>query len=308
QFEGMFVEAAKPFLAPDGVLAVPLLVDPFVLYWNRDVFANAGLAKPPVYWDELQPAARAISMKNDAGSLTQSTIALGEYSNIAHAKNIIGTLILQAGGPVTARDNVGTLQPSLQSRTGTIAQPAQSALSFYTSFSNPSQDIYSWNRSQKLSTEAFSSGDLAMYVGLASEEPLLRLQNPNLNFGIAPLPQIRESERSVSGGYAYAFAVPRTATNPGGALTAAYLIASPEGSKALALALGMSSARRDVLSEPAQGNDDLFNKMTIITRLWEDPDPFETDRIFRDMIESITSGAARIGEAVQRADAAMREI
>ncbi|HWO07122.1 MAG TPA: extracellular solute-binding protein [Candidatus Paceibacterota bacterium] len=308
QFDDLFVEAAQPFLSADGVLAVPLVVDPIVMYWNRDLFANAGLARPPIFWDELQGVARAISKRNDVGSLVRSAVGLGEYANVTHAKNIIGTLILQAGGSVTARASDGVLQPALQARGTTIAQPAQSAVSFYTSFANPSQDIYSWNRSQKESREAFASGDLGLFIGLASDEPLIRRQNPNLNFGVAPLPQIRDAERSITGGYAYAFAVPRASKNPEGALTAAYLLASPEASRALSLAFGVASARRDVLAEPAQGIDDLFNKMAIIARLWEDPNPQATDRIFRDMIESITSGAAKITEALQRAEAAMREI
>jgi multiple sugar transport system substrate-binding protein len=308
QFESLFVEAAEVFLSPDGVLAVPLGVDPYILYWNRDLFANAGLAKPPVYWDEVQNVARAVTTRNDAGSITKAAIAFGEYSNVDHAKGIISTLIMQAGGPITTRDSVGKLLPSLQARTGQVAQPAQSALSFYTSFANPGQDIYSWNRSQSSSRDAFAAGDLALYIGLASEEPLVRRLNPNLNFGLAPMPQVREAERSITSGYGYGFAVPRAAANPGGALTAAYLLASPEASLALTTAFGISSARRDVLAQPAQGNDDLFNRMAIITRLWEDPSSPETDRIFRDMIESITSGAAKVSEAIQRADAAMREI
>jgi hypothetical protein len=108
---------------------------------------------------------------------------------------------------------------------------------------------------------------------------LIRRTNPNLNFAPAPIPQIRDTERSVDGGYAYGFAVPRASANPGGALTAAYLLASPEASKALATAFGVAPARRDVLAQPAEGNDD----------------------------ESVTSGAAKVSEAVQRADAALRE-
>lgn len=308
QFETMFVEAAEPFMGAEGVLAVPLAVDPLILYWNRDMFATAGLATPPALWENLQGISRAITKRNDVGSITKATIAFGEYSNVDHAKAILGALILQAGGPVTMRDSAGTLQPALQARTAEIAQPAQSALSFYTSFANPAQDIYSWNRSQASSRDAFAAGDLALYVGLASEEPLIRRQNPNLNFAVAPMPQIKSAERSVTSGYAYALAVPRASANPGGALTAAYLIASKEASAALASAFGISSARRDVLAEPAQGVDDIFNKMTIIARIWEDPNPRETERIFRDMIESVTSGAAKVGEAIQRADAAMREI
>ncbi len=310
QFKSLFVEAAEPFLVQDGSIAVPLGVDPYVLYWNRDLFANAGLAKPPEYWDEMQAVARAITTRSDSGTILKSAIALGEYSNVSHAKGILGALILQAGGPVTTRDSAGGLQPSLQSRTGTsgIAQPAQSALTFFASFANPSQDIYSWNRSQGLSRDEFAAGDLALYVGLASEEPIIRRQNPNLNYSVASLPQLRDTERAISSGHSYGFAVPRAAANPSGALTAAYLLASPAASKALSQAFGIASARRDVLSEPAQGNDDLFNRMAIITRIWEDPDPVQTDDIFRVMIESVTSGAARVGEATQRADAAMREI
>lgn len=308
QFDTLFIEAARPFMGPEGALAVPLAVDPLVLYWNRDLFANSGLAQPPNYWDELQQIARAVSRKNDAGSLEKSAIALGEYGNVTHAKNIIGTLILQAGGPVTARDSAGTLLPALQARTTNVAQPAQSALSFYTGFANPSLDIYSWNRSQKESIEAFTSGDLALYVGLASEEPFIRRQNPNLNFGATSTPQLRGAERRINGGYAYGFAVPRASKNPAGALTAAYLLATPEASLALSTAFGIASARRESLAMPAEGNDALFNRMAIITRLWEDPHPIETDRIFRGMIESITSGAAKISEALQRAEAAMREI
>lgn len=308
QFDALFVEAARPFLGVEGILAIPLAVDPFILYWNRDLFANAGLAQPPTYWDELQGTARGMTKKNDARTITTSAVALGEFANITHAKNIISLLFMQAGNPVTVRDSTGVLQPALQARTGAIAQPAQSALTFYASFANPSLDIYSWNRSQKKSIEAFAAGDLGLFIGLASEEPFIRRQNPNLNFGIAPIPQLRDAERSIDGGYAYGFAIPRASKNPQGALTAAYLLASKEASKALATSFGISSIRRDALSEPAQGNDDLFNKMTIITRLWEDPNPQETDRIFRDMIEGITSGAAKISEALQRADAAMREI
>ncbi len=308
QFDSLFVEAARPFLSREGVLAVPLAVDPLVMYWNRDLFANAGLAKPPAFWDEAQGVARAVTLKTDAGSVRKSAISFGEYTNVDHAKEIVGMLVLQAGSPVTTRDGAGNLQPALQARSGEIAQPAQSAISFYTSFANPAMDIYTWNRSFPSSREAFAAGDLAIYIGLASEEPLIRRQNPNLNFALAPIPQIRDIARSIDSGFVYGFAVPRAAANPGGALTAAYLLASPEASKALATAFGIASARRDVLSQPAQGNDDLFQRMAIITRVWEDPNPQATDGIFRDMIESITSGAAKVSEATQRADAAMREV
>jgi hypothetical protein len=74
------------------------------------------------------------------------------------------------------------------------------------------------------------------------------------------------------------------------------------------VALGIPSARRDVLSQNAQGDDDLFNKQAIIARTWVDPDPAKTDEIFRGMIETTTSGAALVTEAVTRADQEMAHI
>ncbi|MFZ2555522.1 MAG: extracellular solute-binding protein [Minisyncoccia bacterium] len=333
-FRNLWVEAADPFLGPEGVMGIPFAVDPFVLYWNRDMLATGGIAKPPQYWEDMYEVTHAISKKTDAGTLTKSAIALGEYANVNHAKQILSMLIMQAGGRITGRDGAGTLMPSLTARTGETSQPGESALRFYTQFSNPSTQDYSWNRSLPESRVAFAQGDLALYIGPASEEPLVRRLNPNLNFAIATsVPQIKNSTRTVDTGYAYAFAIPRASPNRQGALTAAFLLAGTEGSQSFSLAFGLASARRDILDSvigcdaclkspgscaaqieaqcramQIQGNDVVFSRMALLVRTWEDPDPDETERIFRDMIESVTSGAARTVEAVQRAEQAMRQL
>ncbi len=320
QFESLFIEGAKPFLTAQGILAVPLTVDPYVLYWSRDLLSSHGFAKPPVYWDETLDMARAITdcQRVNIGkstvvgcdemrSIKKATLGMGEYANVDHAKDILGMLILQAGGPITVRDGEGELMPSLLARTTGVAQPAENALSFYTSFANPARDSYSWNRSLPSTRTMFAAGDLALYVGRYSEESLIKRQNPNLNFGIAPVPQIRNLERSVGGGVVYGFAVPKTSKNPAGAMTAAYLLASPQASQAIATVTGMASARRGVLAQSDKSNE-LLTRQALIVRTWEDPNPQETERIFRDMIESIASGAARTTEALQRAEQAMRQI
>lgn len=308
-FRNLWAEAADPFLGREGVLGIPFAVDPFVLYWNRDMLATAGVAKPPQYWEEVYDLTRSATRKSDAGSITKSAIAFGEYANVNHAKGILSMLILQAGGRITARDGAGTLIPALMTRVGESSQPGDSALRFYTQFSNPTSPDYSWNRSMPESRTAFAQGDLALYIGPASEEPLVRRLNPNLNFAIATsVPQVKNAERTVDGGYAYAFAIPRASQNPQGALTAAYILGGPEGSQLLSLAFGLASARRDVLGMAAQGNDAVFNKMALLVQTWEDPNAQETERIFKDMIESVTSGAARTIEAVQRAEQAIRTL
>ena len=307
QFKDTFIEAAEPYLGSEGVLAVPFLVDPLLLYWNRDMLSSAGFPQPPAYWDEVFGMATKITKRSQTNTIEKSAIAFGEYQNVNNAKDILAMLMLQAGSPIMFRDSEA-LTPALVSRQGDTRQPVESAVRYFTDFANPVKAHYSWNRSLPESRAAFAAGDLALYVGYASEDPLIRRINPNINYAPALIPQIRDGDRFTTYGRVYAFAVPRAARNPQGALTVAYLLASARSSELFAVALGFPSARRDVLAKPVTGKDDLFNRQAIISRAWSDPSPERTELIFREMIESVTSGSARLSEAVQRAEQAMREL
>ena len=303
QFRNTFIEAAEPFLG-EGVLAIPLLADPLVLYWNRDMLAGAGYAEPPRYWDELQGMAQAVTKKNDAGQILKSTISFGEYRNVNHAKDIITTLILQAGGSITTENSAGRLISALSRSGGSSA--AESALRFFTEFADPSKAIYSWSRALPESRTAFSSGDVALYIGYASEKDLITRMNPNLNFAVAPMPQARGTQGVIDSARVYALATVRSSKNPQGAIITASILASAEASGALSTVFGIPSARRDVLGpgDPSGSfttEADLFNKQALISKAWSDPDPQRTDEVFRAMIENVTTGALRLPEAVVRA-------
>lgn len=301
QFENVWVEAASSYLTEAGVVGVPMFVDPLVLYWNRDLFSSAGLASPPSFWDELSQMTQKITKRTDSGTIEKSAVAFGEYANVEHAKEILATLILQAGGAITERDANGRILPALSPRAGETNLSTENALRFYTQFADPSKDDYSWSRALPGSREAFIAGDLALYVGYASEKSEITRANPNLNFAVAQLPQIRGAARLTTTARVYALAAPR-ASDPSAAVTAAFLLAATDINRNLALALGISSARRDVLSATASGEEALFNRSAIFSRSWLDPEPDKTANIFRAMIENTTSGAARLGDAVQRAN------
>jgi len=305
QFRNAFIEAANPYLGDAGVLGIPLLADPLVLYWNRDMLASAGFASPPRYWDEISGMAQSITKKNDIGQVQKSTISFGEYRNVNHAKEIVSTLILQAGGLITTRDSTGRLVSAF-----TPTQAVESALRFYTEFADPSKAIYSWSRAMPGSRLAFASGDLALYVGFASEHSAIVSTNPNLNFAIAPIPQIRSAERTLTFARVYALSVARTTRNPSGAVQIASLLASADTSSALSSAYGIPSARRDVLTQTtlAAGNDNLFKKQAIASASWSDPDSARTDDVFRGMIENVTTGTMRLSEAVGRASQEIEHI
>jgi len=302
QFNTLFIDAANIFSGSNGALGVPIITDPLVLYWNKDTLSAAGYAKPPGTWGEVQGMGERLQKRDDSGAIVKSAIALGEYANVTNAKDILTVLILQAGGGIVARDNSGRLIPALLS--GGSSGQAESALRFYTEFANPSRPHYSWNRSLSESQKAFAAGDVALYIGFASEGPTIATMNPNLNLAVAALPQIENGDYVVDTARVYGISISRTARNQQGALAVAlqFATASTGMAKNLATALGVPSALRDVLSAPAVGASDLYRRAALISRSWFDPDPVKTSGIFRAMIENITSGSLSVTDAVQRAN------
>ncbi|MBI2048493.1 MAG: extracellular solute-binding protein [Parcubacteria group bacterium] len=302
-FKETFIDGAELFLTNAGALGVPIAVDPLVMYVNRDLMRTGALASSsPYYWNEVFDIAEKVTRKDDSKNIAKSGIAFGEYENVTHAKEILATLIMQAGSPITARDSEGRIRPAINTSATQVSQPAQNALRFYTEFANPSKLVYSWNRSLPPSRVAFGEGDVALYVGFASEYALLRAQNPNLNFTAAVLPQIKDTDRAITFGKMYALSVPRGSLNPQGAATVALILGNTDASRILWKASGVPSARRDVLSEAADGEEAVFRDSAIIARGWLDPDPVRSGIAFRVMIEDATSGATRLAEAVQRAE------
>ncbi|MBI1974399.1 MAG: extracellular solute-binding protein [Candidatus Zambryskibacteria bacterium] len=301
-FKQTFVEEGELFLGSSGVYALPLLVDPIVLYYNRDLLSAAGFARPLAYWDEIYAAGTKLSKKDAAGNLTQSVMALGEARNISHAKEILSMLLLQAGTPII--DFVGQdLRVELNNNFNLPVSPAESALNFYTQFSNPTKNFYSWNRSLVEAQTHFTSGTSAYYLGFASELRALRNKNPTLNLGVALAPQSRVSGKIITFGRLTGVAVSRGSKTPGAAYAVATRLVGKDFVKSLSEAIGLAPARRDLLSaKPSDANMSVFYDAALQARGWLDPDLEATRKIFNEIMESVTSGRARTTEALSKAN------
>src|SRR5690606_28991177 len=88
-FRNDFIEQGEMFVGDSGALALPILVDPMVLFYNRDLFSAGGVARTPVSWTEMiqpeiGPVAK-LTLFDIQGNLVQSAISMGEYANIDHA-------------------------------------------------------------------------------------------------------------------------------------------------------------------------------------------------------------------------------
>jgi ABC-type glycerol-3-phosphate transport system substrate-binding protein len=310
-FRDSFIEGGELFLTPDGILGFPFSVDPMVMYWNRDVLTSEGYAVPPRYWDEFFGLSEKISRADSERVLLRSTVALGEYGNITHAKEIISLLAMQAGTPIAVWGKNGELDSVFRERQPDSTEvPAEAAVRFYTEFSNPVQSIYSWNRSLPESRQAFLGGDLAIYFGFVSEIGELVEANPNLNFDVAPMPQTRSQEgRAVTYGNMMGLAIPRASSNVIGALAVAQVLTTADGLSILGEYTGLPPIRRDMLVAPSP---DIYSptsyQMALISRGWLDPNPEETGEVFRRMIEDVTAGRSRIRQAVLTASNAIQNL
>lgn len=310
-FRDTFIEEGHLYERQSGVIAVPFSIDPLVLYWNRDLFQKEGLAEPPRYWDEFQTLAKTLSVRDKSSNITQSALSFGEFKNVTHAKDILALLMIQVGNPLTelvetpsdeSTPATRVVKVLLGSREGTFSTNSESALRFYTEFSNPAKLSYSWNRGLPASKDLFLSGDLATYIGYASEKSDIEAKSPHLNFDLAVVPQARGVSRNATFGVLTGVSIVRASKNQISAAFAATELTGKDFVKAYAKSTGLPPSRRDLLKEGVGDvRDDALYTSALISRGWYDPNPSETDGIFLRMVENVTSGRMDVGAAVARA-------
>ena len=306
-YDNTFIQERNLYYGQDGYLALPIVVDPLVMYFNQDLLASGRLAQPPKTWTDLQTAVKSLTVADAQSNITQSAIALGLFSNISNAKDILSLLILQAGNPIIQISEVGATVV-LGNTMGYTKAPTEEALAFFNRFADPANALYSWNSSLPEARSTFTRGNLVFYLGFASEYALLRKENPQLNFGVTLVPQL--SGRSTQTfGRLLGVSVLSRAKNYSTALQVASLLASAEGGKPLSKLYGLPSARADLLSDiPKDSVATLFNQAAIISRGWSDPDAEATGAIFKKMTEAVQVRGVALGEAVKQAEAELANL
>ncbi len=291
------------------ILALPFTIDPLMMYWNREIFTNAGLATYPRFWDEFSNLISKINLKDSNANIRRTAIAMGEFVNLNNAREILGTLLLQTGNPITTRGDAsrgGRLVSALGDGQFSGAKLSKPAVTFFTQFANPRDTYYSWNRSLQNSKSTFLAGGLATYFGFASEITDLRNKNPNLDFDVAPLPQAKGGQNRVTYGKMYGFSLVRSTTNPTVTYTVLQALSTPQALATLNKFSKLPPVRRDMI---AAGSTDpyqaLFYDSALISRGWLDTSSPKTNQIFQTMVESITSGRADVYTAIQTAHGAL---
>jgi len=302
-FRDIYSQGSEIFKIKQGTVGLPIGVDPLVMYYNRDIIESAGFVNPPSFWNgDFITFSQTITKKLDNDiEINLSAVPLGETSNIKHAIPIISTLAMQLGSLMTTEGEAGFqslfTEPSLVTNA-----PVSSSLEYFTNFSNPSHENYSWNNDMPEARDAFSAGKTALYFGFASELLEIQRKNPNLNFDVVQVPQIEELNKSLTYGNFYALAVPKISKNTTGAFSVSGAIASGSYTASFLSAVGLQPVRKDLLAiKPPNPYQKIFFDSAIIARAWITPNPRLLDNIFTDMVSNVTSGRLNPTRAVNEA-------
>jgi len=302
-FRSLYIDGAEIFALSDGIYALPVAVDPLLMYWNRDIFADNGLLKAPATWEEVvNQIVPTLTLRDNFRNLTRSAMAMGEYSNIKNAFPILSLLLLQGGSGLVGESS-GYYQVRLDESVGQgPAAPFANVATFFTNFNNINNTLYSWNVALRPDTEMFLSEDLAIYFGLASEGRSLAARNPNLSFDVSEVPQGASSAVKRNYGIFYGLAIPKAAKNKTGAALVLQTLSGESNALKLANLGGFAPVHRTSL---ASGSNDIYGRVAyasaIYSRGWLSPDRDRLDVILQQMLSSISANRNNISSAASDA-------
>lgn len=301
-FKDAFIDGASVYVDTDGIIGFPVVTDPLVLYYNKDLLSNEGMAGVPQYWDELFALTSVLTKKKDDGTILQSTIALGRYDNVSHAKDILAALLIQNGNPLVTHSATGYTPVLNNNAASSAISPTEAVLNFLTEFSSPSTPAYSWNKALPNSIDMFTGGKLAFYIGRASELFKIESVNPNLSFDVTTMLQTRNTSTKRTYGSIYAIAVNKKSANVTTAFSVAGILSSATSAKGFSQALSLPPASRALLIEkPTDPYLTTFFNSSIITRTWADPDTKGSDVIFGELFQNILSNKLSVSDAISKA-------
>jgi ABC-type glycerol-3-phosphate transport system substrate-binding protein len=282
--------------------AIPLWIDPLVLFWDKDIFNGENIALPPANWDEFTTISQRISKTDTTGNVERAGAAMGRAYNIPRYKEIVSLLILQQGAK--QQDGFFTLENIQQHR-------IESALRYYTDFARPSFKGYTWNAALPEPITLFSAGKLGMMIDYMSAADDIRRRNPHIAFAIAKIPQPKDAEVPIYTADIIGLTVPIVAKYQAAAWAFGAWLSSMDTARELVMNKSVTPARRDLLRDSKVASKDWFPIMkesALNTRRLSDQYATESSTIIANMIESIVGGRSTISEAINEGSKRMDRI
>jgi len=190
QLKNSFVDVVSNDVVRDGkIYGLPLSIDTLVMFYNKDLFNNAGIPLPPTNWSELQEYVKRLTFQDNQGNLTQSGVAVGTADNVENNFDILSLLMMQNGAAMTI--NQAATFYAVPPGGDKTYNPGPEALRFYTDFATPTKEVYTWGSTMPNSLDAFAQGKVGIIFGYNHDISYIEARRQGkLNYGIAKMPQI----------------------------------------------------------------------------------------------------------------------
>jgi len=280
----------------EKIFGLPLSVDTLAMFYNKDLFNNAGIIDPPKYWnEEFQKIVKNLTKIDEKGQLVQSGVALGGSANIERYSDILSVLMMQNGTDM--QSDSGEIRfhtvPAVFKNKGIT--PGIEALQFYSDFANPTKEVYSWNATLSNSLEMFARGKLAVMFGYSYHIPMIKAMSPKLNFAVAALPQI-EGNPTVNFANYWVETVSNKSKQPDEAWDLIQFAAKAENVKSYLKKTKKTTALRSLINEELEDADkDIFAGQLLTAKSWyKGRDSNAMEQAFKEMIDAVNTGEEKI--------------
>ena len=286
------------------IYALPLSIDTLALYYNKDYFNSNNIVTPPRTWEEFVDAVKKLRRIDNSGNIIIAGAAIGSGSNdkVNRSMDILSLLMMQAGAEMNDDFGRATFDKGVQGNDGQTYYPAEEAMTFYTSFSNPLSENYTWSPNDKYSIDSFAEGSSAMMINYSYHRSTVREKNASLNFSVAPIPQAKDSLTKINYSSYWGYAVPKISQHPDIAWDFINFMAQEDNVKMYLDKSDRPTALKSLIiyqqKDPELG---VFASQILTAKSWRQPDFFEVQKIFENAINTVLSGDQSIGDSVKDA-------
>lgn len=201
--QAFYPTALKDFTGKDNyIYAIPLEIDGLMVFYNKQLLKSAGFTEPPQDWDSFIEAARKMTKRDSSGKITQAGAALGTSRNIKHSAEILSFLLLQEGVDII---------DSTRTKVALNNSKAIGVFETYTNFATGKEAV--WSSTLMPDLDMFYSGKLAMMIAPSWRAFDIIQSAPTVEFGTAPLPQLKANENEIYYATYWGDAVNRNSAN-----------------------------------------------------------------------------------------------
>lgn len=287
------VNDEKTNISKEKIFGLPLFVDTLAMIYNKDLFNNGGVAEPPAFWNRIfQQYVKKLTKQNNKGEIIQSGVSMGGSTNVERSNDILSVLMMQ-NGAIMMNENGQVMFNMVPPGHSEQYNPGLEALRFYTDFSNPAKEVYSWNKDLDNSLKMFAQNNLAIMFGYAYHLPIIKADAPKLNFAVAKLPQIENSGQTVNFANYWVESVSKKSTHINEAWDFIQFITKADQVKSYLDKTKKPTALRSLVDKQIEDEDiGVFAEQVLTAKSWyRGKDASAEEKIMQEMVDGVNAGA-----------------